>query len=313
MKRIITLLFASLLFTTSFAQRENRNDDWDNEDDKNNEEQYGNRRNKTDRNNNGNYGTYGNNQNSALVVNAFTSNRFKVVLDYNNEYQSNNSNGYGNTVNVGSLLTGNHTVTIYELKRNFFGGERQQQIYNAVLFFKPGIETMITIDNGGQIAITEKQLFNNNGGYNNGNGGTCGNGNGYGYGKRKHKRNGRNYDWDDDRRGGGYNNYPGGGGGYGYGQQMSDFDFNNMKQFVRKEAFDDRRMNIVRQAAGRSNFSTAQVRDLMGIFSFDEGKLDLAKYLYNNTIDRNNYYQLSDALTFASSKDALLEYIRRQR
>jgi hypothetical protein len=302
MKKIITFLFASALFTTSFAQFQNRDDDRDDD------EQYG-----RGNNNRNNTGIYNNNQNGALIVNSASQNRFVVNIDNNNDYQSNDNNGNGNAVNVGALQAGNHTVTIYEVKRGIFGNQKQQQIYSSVLYFKAGTETSININYNGQVSINEKPFFNN-GGYGS-NGSSCGpgnngNGRGYGYGRKKdkYKKNNKYSRYDDDDR-----NYP-----TGYpnqypsnNKQISDYDFGMLKQYVRKEAFDDRRINMAKQAAGNSYFSTAQVRDLMGIFSFDDGKLDVAKYLYNRTVDRNNYYQLTDALSFSTNKDALLAYIRR--
>jgi hypothetical protein len=309
MKKIITFLFATILFTSSFAQYRNDGDDDDRN--RNDDEQYSRRNN--ERNNSG---IYNNNQNSALVVNSSSQNRFVVSIDNNNEYQSNDNNGYGNTVNVGTLQAGNHTVTIYEVKKGFFGNQKQQQIYNSVLYFKPSIETSININYNGQVSVTEKQLYNNGGGYG-GNGSSCGQGNngngrGYGYGRKKHKH--RRYDDDDRGYPGNYptgypNNYPN---QYpSNNRQISDYDFGMLKQYVRKESFDDRRINIAKQAAGNNNFSIAQIRDIMSIFSFDEGKLDIAKYFYNRTVDRNNYYQLTDALSFSDSKDKLLQFIRR--
>ncbi len=295
MKKLITLLFALALFSSSFAQGQNRNDDWDNDD---NSEEYENRRNKTNRRNNG---TYNNNQNSALVVNAFTNNRFKVSIDYSNEYFSNNNNGYNNAVNIGSLLTGNHTVVIYEIKRNFFGNEKQVQIYSSVLFFKPSFETIINIDNAGQIAVSERQLFNNNNGGGN-------NGNGYGKKKNKYKQYKKNRGCNDER-----NNYPNQfpTGGYGTNKQMNDVDFNNMKLFISKESFDNRKLEVAKIASANNYFSTLQVRDIMNVFSFEDSKLEIAKYLYARTIDKNNYYQLTNALSFSTNKDALLEFIKR--
>ncbi len=300
MKKLLTLLFASVLFTSSFAQGQNRNDDWDDDDNRDNNEEYENRRNKTDRRNNG---TYNNNQNSALVVNAFSRNRIKVIIDYSSEYLSNNNNGYNNAVNIGSLLTGNHTVVIYEIKRNFFGNERQEQIYSSVLFFRPSFETIINIDNAGQIAVSERQLFNNNNG-----GGYYGNGYGYGKKKNKHKHYKKNRGCNND-----INNYPNQfpTGGYGTNQQMNDFDFNNMKLFISKESFDNRRLEVAKIAAANNYFSTLQVREIMNVFSFDDGKLELAKYLYARSLDKNNYYQLTNAFSFSTNKDALLEFIKR--
>jgi Domain of unknown function (DUF4476) len=298
MKKIITFLFATTLFTSSFAQFNNN----DRDDDRNDNEQY------SRRNNNGNNnGIYNNNQNSALVVNSASQNRFVVTIDNSSEYQSNDNNGNGNNVNVGALQAGNHTVTIYEIKRGIFGNQKQQQIYSSVLYFKPSTETSININYNGQVNINERPLFSNgNGGF--GNGASCepgnnGNGRGHGYGRKKNKNKNRGrYDRDDDRY---PNPYP------GNNRQISDYDFGMLKQYIRKESFDDRRINMAKQAAGNNNFSTAQIRDIMSIFSFDEGKLDVAKYFYNRTVDKNNYYQLTDALSFSDSKDKLLQFIRR--
>lgn len=302
MKKIITFLFASIFFTSLFAQY--RNDD----NNKNDDQQYGRG------NNNNNTGTY-NNQNSALIVNSASQNRFVVNIDNNSDYQSNNNNGNGNTVDVGSLQVGNHTITIYEVKRGLFGNQKQQQIYNSVLYFKSGTETSININYNGQVSINERPLYNNNGNGGYGNGSSCGSGNngngrGYGYGRKKdkHKNHGR-YDDERDNYPSNYpNNYPN---QYSNNRQISDYDFGMLKQYIRKESFDDRRINIAKQGAGNSYFSTTQVRDLMSIFSFDEGKLDVAKYFYNRTVDSNNYYQLTDALSFSDSKDKFLQFIRR--
>jgi hypothetical protein len=298
MKKIITFLFASIFFTSLFAQY--RNDD----NNKNDDQQYGRG------NNNNKTGIY-NNQNSALIVNSASQNRFVVNIDNNSDYQSNENNGNGNTVNVGALQAGNHTITIYEVKKGFFGNQKQQQIYNSVLYFKPSTETSININFNGQVSVNEKPLFNS-GGYGS-NGSSCspgnnGNGRGYGYGRKKNKNrgNGRYSSYDDDRY---PNNYPNSYSGNNI--QISNYDFGMLKQYVQNEAFDDRRINIAKQASGNSYFSTTQVRDLMGIFSFDDGKLDVAKYLYSRTVDRNNYYLLTDALSFSTNKDALLAFIRR--
>jgi hypothetical protein len=299
MKKIITFLFASVFISSSFAQFQNRNHDRDDD------EEY------DSRNNRNNTGIYNNNQNGVLIVNSASQNRFVVNVDNNSDYQSNDNNGNGNTVNVGTLQAGNHSITIYEVKRGIFGNQKQQQIYKSVLYFKPSTETSININYNGQVSINERTLLNN-GGYG-GNGTSCapgnnGNGRGYGYGRKKNKNkaNGRYSNYDDDRYPNNYpNSFP------ENGRQISDYDFGMLKQYVRKESFDDRRINMAKQAAGNSYFSTSQVRDLMSMFSFDDGKLDVAKYFYNRTVDRNNYYQLTDALSFANSKEALLAFIRR--
>ena len=53
-----------------------------------------------------------------------------------------------------------------------------------------------------------------------------------------------------------------------------------------------------------------QVKELMSLFTFENNKLELAKYAYRKTVDQKSYFQVMDALTFSSSKDELARFIR---
>lgn len=114
--------------------------------------------------NNGNRGP-DNNQynrfaNAALIVNSNGQSRFTVRVD-NTQYQSNGANRFGNTVNVGSLNAGYHTITVYELRSGFFGKQKQRVLYSSNLYFKPNMETTLSINDYGRVYITERQLFQN--------------------------------------------------------------------------------------------------------------------------------------------------------
>lgn len=63
----------------------------------------------------------------------------------------------------------------------------------------------------------------------------------------------------------------------------------------------------------KNNFTTAQVKEMMMLFTFENNRLEIAKLAYNKTIDKNNYYQLNDALTFSNSKEELARFIRQSR
>ncbi|MFN8253291.1 MAG: hypothetical protein U0V75_15595 [Ferruginibacter sp.] len=146
-------------------------------------------------NNNGQYGYY---NNSALVLSAATSEMFTVSVDNGRLYQSN-----GSRVSIPSMPVGNHTVTVYEYRRNIFGTPRQRVLYSATVYFKPGIEHNMYINQYGQASFDERALYQNgnNGGY-----GNNGNGRGWGYGRmkdkhHKHKDRDCDDDRDDDRRG----------------------------------------------------------------------------------------------------------------
>jgi hypothetical protein len=132
---------------------------------------------------------------------------------------------------------------------------------------------------------------NNNGygGYNTGygNGGQCGTGNGYGnngYGNN------------------GWNNAP-----VYYGMSASNFDA--LKNTIRNQSFDSSKLTVAQQAVASNYLTAAQVAELVQLFSFESSKVDIAKYAYSRTVDRNNYYLVSNAFTYSSSIDELSGYI----
>lgn len=103
------------------------------------------------------------------------------------------------------------------------------------------------------------------------------------------------------------NDYPG-----QYDQQMAQQNFDALKETLRKESFDNSRINIAKQAGSVNYFTAVQVKELLQSFSFDASRLDLAKFLYNRTVDKGNYFIVNDAFTYSDSKDKLSDYIRQQ-
>lgn len=170
MKKIIGLLLFAISATGAFAQ-------WQGND---RQRQQGN-----------------NNQTASLVITTQSQRQVFVSIDNNQVYQNNGS--YGAGINIGSVNPGNHTIVVYEMRNNIFGKQRQEIIYSATLYLKPGFETSLIINGYGQATVTERALY---GSYSNGQGGYGNNGNGFGngYGRKKHKHNRCDNDRDDDRR-----------------------------------------------------------------------------------------------------------------
>jgi hypothetical protein len=195
MKKILTAIILAAGITSGFAQ-------WQPNQRQTGGPQQGNSQQYPQQNNN--YNQY-----SSLIVSSVSQRQFLVYVD-NQQYQGNGNNGNGSTINIGQLQAGNHTVAVYENRRNFWGKTVQDKIYNSSLYLKPGFETTVFINALGQVNISERQLYNNsnNGGYDNGGYGNNGNGNGYGYGRRKDKHkqkcgndDRRDYSRNDNRRG----------------------------------------------------------------------------------------------------------------
>jgi Domain of unknown function (DUF4476) len=103
------------------------------------------------------------------------------------------------------------------------------------------------------------------------------------------------------------NGYPNGNSNY---QAMEQNSFNNLKQLVSKEAFDKNKLSAINLAADYNYFSTNQVKDLLQFFSFDSGKLDVAKLLLTKVVDRQNYFLLTDQFIFSNTKNEFKEYLQ---
>ena len=95
--------------------------------------------------------------------------------------------------------------------------------------------------------------------------------------------------------------------------KMSVREFEQLKESLRKEWFENNRLTSVKYILEKSHFTSAQIKDLMLLFTFENNRLEIAKAAYRKTIDKENYYLLNEALTFSSSKQELARFIRESR
>ncbi len=103
---------------------------------------------------------------------------------------------------------------------------------------------------------------------------------------------------------------PGYSGRVGCGWPMSNTEFADVKKSIEAKSFEDSKMTLAKQVGSNRCFTVDQVKGLMTLFSFEDSKLDIAKYAYERTFDIDNYYKVNDAFTFESSIDDLNEYIQ---
>jgi hypothetical protein len=184
-----------------------------------------------------------------------------------------------NTITLGFLDQGRHEVKIYrERKRNGFGFGRREIIYDNTIFLKRGFHLDITVNRFGKALVDERRMDVNDEWYN-----------------------------DEDEY------YDNGGWGNGYSNVMTNREFNDVKDQLRKEWFENNRLSSAKFIIEKNNLTTVQVKELMLLFTFEDNRLEIAKYAYKKTVDRNNYLQLKDALTFNSSKEELVRFIRESR
>jgi hypothetical protein len=94
---------------------------------------------------------------------------------------------------------------------------------------------------------------------------------------------------------------------------MSARDFEDAKATITQTTFEDTKQSSAKSIISANCLTTTQVLALVKLFTFEQTKIDIAKYAYAYCIDKNNYFKVVNAFTFDASKAELNEYIQQQR
>jgi len=89
---------------------------------------------------------------------------------------------------------------------------------------------------------------------------------------------------------------------------VSQEQFEPYKGAIKGESFSSNQMEVAKQVALCLN--TTQIRSIMDLFSFEDLKLDYAKWAFSNCTDKANYYLLNSAFSFSSSKSELSQFVK---
>ncbi len=95
----------------------------------------------------------------------------------------------------------------------------------------------------------------------------------------------------------------------GYYSKMSASDMQSLISTMRNVTFEDKMIDVVRTALKERMVETQQVRQLLKEFTFEQNKLEVAKFCYDKTTDKSNYYTLYNDFTFSSYSAQLEKYI----
>lgn len=90
---------------------------------------------------------------------------------------------------------------------------------------------------------------------------------------------------------------------------MAPADFAKAKESVSTKTFEDSKLTVAKQILNTNCLSSAQVKEIMQLFTYEESKLDWAKFAYGKTTDRGNYFLLNDAFQYESSITELNNYM----
>jgi len=189
---------------------------------------------------------------------------------------------------LNNVQPGNHRIQVYRAADGYYGNSnsngrsrnndrRGEAIYSSTIYLRPSYHLDVTINRFGKALVDERALSN------------------------------RGWEDDEDNWNGNYN---GGGYGNGYTRAMSNSDFDNLLQRIRGQWFG--RLGTTRDAISENYFTTAQLRQILVLFSAESEKLDLAKLGLYRLTDRQNFRQLYDLFSY-SSQIELDRYQRENR
>jgi len=86
-------------------------------------------------------------------------------------------------------------------------------------------------------------------------------------------------------------------------------DFKDLKSTINNRNFESTNLDIVKSAIDNNYLSSEQVKELLGYFTFETNKLEIAKYAYKKVCDPKNFFKVYDAFDFESSVTELKNYI----
>jgi hypothetical protein len=91
---------------------------------------------------------------------------------------------------------------------------------------------------------------------------------------------------------------------------MSSADFNGAKNAIDESSFDETKLSTAKSIVSSNCLSTDQVIQLCNMFSFEDNKLEFAKFAYAYTTDPRNYFKVGTVLTYSTSKEELNRFIQ---
>ncbi len=94
---------------------------------------------------------------------------------------------------------------------------------------------------------------------------------------------------------------------------IGDAAFRRKYDEVKSKSFDDDKMERIKEAFEYDNLKTDQVVELMKLFSFDDKRLETAKFCYKKTVDKENFYKTYDLFSFSSYKTQLKDWVSKNK
>ena len=212
---------------------------------------------------------------SRLTFSSLSGSISKIIVD-NRTFTLKENN---NSIVIEDLIPGNHTVRIYKIKNGYngrkFGTVQMKLLYFENVFIKQGYHTDIVVNRFGRVLLDEEKLRNNN----------------------YEEENFPGYNWNNEENG---------------RMVISVADFQQLKNSISSGNFESTKLTVAKQAISQHIFTAIQIKEILELFSFEDSRLQLAKYAYEYCIDTQRYFLVADAFKFSSSKEELSAFLEKK-
>lgn len=96
-------------------------------------------------------------------------------------------------------------------------------------------------------------------------------------------------------------------------EAIADDDFESYKEQVRKAFMDDDKLLKAKKIFNENCLTAKQARDLALVFMMDDGRLEMAKFAYGRTTDKDNFLtKFSKVFRFDDYYTALEEFVEEE-
>jgi len=89
----------------------------------------------------------------------------------------------------------------------------------------------------------------------------------------------------------------------------SETEFNHIKTSIDDQSFADDQMEMAKKYIQKKCFTIEQMKAIIPIFSMDNDKLEMIKYMYDYSYQQNKFYEFRGLLTFSSTQKELDEFL----
>lgn len=91
---------------------------------------------------------------------------------------------------------------------------------------------------------------------------------------------------------------------------MDPKDYDDAYRMISGQSFDNTKLTMAKQVVASNPMTANQILGICKLFSFENNKLEFAKYAYDHCTDKNKYFLLYEAFSYDASKQELNEYIQ---